>query len=1205
VKGWDSGKPISVQGYASEEERNKVRFMSARLPATASGRHQPFEGVNKQARPILKNSSGYSSCEDSQRDIYSQTSVPKTGLSNAVVSSTAHYQNGDFTNVHNDPTSAQNSQRDSQRESFSQGTTHAKGNLKASNSASAHDQNANVTKDVYSNSSAGQNFQPYNQDSQKNDSLPRQSQNVIYNNHATSGHEQIVPNLDLSRQNVQNKVDSNTGQYSSPDYNASLSDHQNMPNASSTFAPQNIQNELRANTGQYSSSSQSSFGQYSNHSSTSASQQSMANVGSPSARQNTQNEVTRSGFPTSLTNQQNMSNAGSRQSIHNELPTNTGQYSSSGFPTSLTNQQTIMSNACSRQNINNELQTTPGQYSSSGYSTSSANQQITSSVDSSRFPRQNIQNELPTNTGQYSSFGYSTSSASQQITPNAGSVLARQNIQNEQPTAQYSSSAQAWVGQNSNPGCHVSPSAQQNMPNAGFARKNQNELQTSPGEYPGPSPASFGQNPSPVYPTTNQQRQTMPGNNQKVSNYQRFEQNMNNNTSSRVSTPPQQNFLESSSTRQPVSSNQNLPLNSPSNPPSLSPSYQNFPRNVPGNSPPSVVRKPPQSTQIPTSQVQPPHIPSTASYFPNGNQQPPVQTSRYAPKTTSRSHQPAVSPDQSINVPYGRRRQDNLVSTTSQNRNIPTSTVPFSSVPNSQAQSTTVPQSRVQQQSPYTPYNTFEYPNVPTNQEQSISIPQHGTHQQNFQPKQTQYNPNDTFEYPNVPTDQVQSKGIPLLKEQNIPQKQAHHFQSNTWGFPNEPNNQARSTNGPFNQAQQQNVTSSESNYVPEIQQQNCQLPPKQTRYNPMSTAEYPNVPNGQGQSTCVPQDQVQNYPPRQSQYSPESFNVPTSQAQSTSVPQSRVQQQTFSPTQLQYTDTPSSTSKYPNVPVSQQYHTSTIPQQSPSVPTGMAQSLGNLGNPSQRLPTGETSSDIHMNQTQSHPTSNYPSSATGIPRSTTRFLQDSPQTSQYIHDNQVRSSDSSSTQHDAVSLTPTSIIPRSPVQNPSIQRSPTKSPRIPSSPMPNAKLCHVTSDVIRHGVSMPPSMTEIDAKTFPEGVQRGLRDLGVVKPSSFQANIWPAIIRGRDVFGIPESSSDNVMAYLAPIITLLAEPASYSELPLGNGVSCSQADIRTCSHCLFPVVDDGNSYQLVNNLLPADDIRIVGTTCCEWTYSLMNKILI
>jgi hypothetical protein len=158
---------------------------------------------------------------------------------------------------------------------------------------------------------------------------------------------------------------------------------------------------------------------------------------------------------------------------------------------------------------------------------------------------------------------------------------------------------------------------------------------------------------------------------------------------------------------------------------------------------------------------------------------------------------------------------------------------------------------------------------------------------------------------------------------------------------------------------------------------------------------------------------------------------------------------------------------------------------------------------------------------------------------------------------------------------------------------------------MPNAKLCHVTSDVIRHGVSMPPSMTEIDAKTFPEGVQRGLRDLGVVKPSSFQANIWPAIIRGRDVFGIPESSSDNVMAYLAPIITLLAEPASYSELPLGNGVSCSQADIRTCSHCLFPVVDDGNSYQLVNNLLPADDIRIVGTTCCEWTYSLMNKILI
>ena len=898
AKGWESGEPISVQGYPSDEERNKVRFMSARLPATGSSCPKPFEGMSKQPKPILKSSSGYSSGENTQRDIYNQRSIPKheAGFSKAAISSTAHYENDHVTNT------PQFSPQDSQRNTCSQKglTTHARGDVKAPNSSFAHDQN--------------------------------------------------------------------------------------LPNARSTFGP----------------------------------------------RQTTQNEATRLSYSTP--SQQNLPNADS---------------------------------TFAQQNIQSTLHT--GQYPSSSYPTSSNNQQITPPSLSSTFPRQKNQNEITTNTGKYSSSG-------QPLNPP-----------------------------------HISSTVQQNMPSGGlsFAQRNQNELQTTSGEYSTSGHPSFGQNSAP----TNQQRQSIPGNNQNVSNYQRFEPNMNN-TSSWVSAPPRQNTpnsLGNSITHRPVSSNQNSPLSSAGNGPSLP--YQNISPNVCGNLSTSVVRKPPQST----------YTSNTSSYYSNSqdsiqssnihNKQQPLhtilpQTSSYAPKTTSQFHQQPVSPVQCMNVPYGQLKQENFVP---MNRNIPTNTVPFPGVHNSQEHSTSVPQSRVQQPSSYTPYSTSEYSNVPTNQGKSTTISQHGSYQQNFQPEQIQC----------------------------------------------VPNNQAQSTNVAFNQAQQQNLSPVSPS---EIQQPSLELPPKQSQYNSVSTSEYPNVPNRQAQPSCVPRDQLQSYPPRQSQYGPMSTSRPqsvlTHDIQSTRAPRNRVQEQQFSPTQVQYT--PNSSSEYPNVPIVTQstHHTSTIanPQQSTNVPGGMAQSLDIHSNrtPSQRLPTGQTSSSIHNNHVQSHPSSNYPSSSLGIPESTTKFQsnQASPKTSLYTHDNQVQSSNRkpSSTQQDAVPFSPPSNIPRSPVQIPSTVKSQAKSPRIPSSPMPDAKLCHVKNDVIVHGVDLP--QTEIDAEIFPESVQRGLRDLHVMKPSSFQTNIWSAIIRGRDVFGIPETSSDNAMAYLAPVITLLTEQKTYSRLPLGNGVS-------------------------------------------------------
>lgn len=1015
TNGWSNNEPISVQGYSSGEERNKVRFMSARLPATGSKYFQSFKNPSKQPKPILKNSSGDSSGEDLQRNFHNQRNFPDSaaGVSKNVMTSTTHYHTADF----NDFRNSRSSTPDLQRNVCSQGNlpTHIREDLTAPSTASAHDQDANLTyqrKDVYSNVS-GQNTQPYYQGSQMGsydaksmptnvEALPAQGNSASLNDH----------NVRFPQQSQNVMIN-----------NKAISEQQNrqiLPSGHSTFSQQNRQNELQPNIGQHRNTS---------HSSSSTDQGKMP------------------GAPSIFT----------QQTIQNKFPTNTGHYSSTG--------QLI---------------------------SSSHNQQVAPNVGPT-FSHHNVQNGPATNTGHH-------------------------------PYSSQSSTAQSSLAN------------QQNRPNVGlpFAQRNQNELQKSVGQYPSLSQASFGQNSSSVCPQVfpNQQRQAWPGNNNNVPKHQQFEQSKNNNTRF-ISTSSQQNNQNSSGsflTHQTVPSSQSLSPNSSSNGPSSS----FYP-------PPSVVHSPLQPTEIPTSQMQPPCMGNTPPYGLNSiqsnnihnNQQPlqnmPPQTSRYIPMSTSQSRE-LVSPVQSMNDPHSQAQKEHFPPAPRKG-NISTNSVPCSS----QSQSANVPTSRVHQQSPYTPYSTSEYQHVPTNQAQSTAILQQGT-QKNFLPKQYQ-------NVQNVPGYQAQSKGIPPQQAQRIPEKQAQNFPANTARSPTELYNQVQPSKSlPFYQLQRQNPS---PKYVPISTHQNLQLP-NESNYNPPNISEYPNIPNSQTHSTPLIQ---QSYPPKQSLYSPmstsQSPNVPTSQAKSTSI---QNHQQHFSQAPSQYPPSNSYPSEYRDGPTSEQYGSTTVLK-----PSAMTQSIDVHRNttPSQRVPTGQTPLNIHNNQGQSHPSSNYPSSTSGIPESSAKLqsTQDRPSTSQYIPNNQMYSSDyqTSSTQRNA-GLTPNT--PKSPVPTPSIQKSPTKSPRVRSSPMPNAKLCRVVGDVIVHGDVIPGSRAESDLTIFPQGVQRGLRDLCVTKPTSFQANIWAAIIRGRDVFGIPESSSDNVMAYLAPVVTHLAQPATYSKLPLGNGVS-------------------------------------------------------
>ena len=1058
AKVWKNGEPISMQqSFSRNEDKNKVRFMSARLPATGSKSFQPFEGLNKQPKPILKNSSGYSSSEDSQRDFSNQRNVPEyvAELSKTANSSTAHDQMFYSTNDHNSNFSTQK---------FSQQSleTHVRSELKAPSSSFTHDQNSKLTsqrKDAFLNSNTGGShyFQTHNQELQKNIGSQKNIETAFLNDQgvglsyqgqrgpqnvkssiATTFSGQDYSNLVYSQSYQQDKPGStSTGQSAKNKF--VYTTKQSMPNSGTTFqAGQTYHQNETVCSGYFTSSSNQSFKQNLN---------------------NNNNNDNMSSSPGSVLPEQNfkpfMDRSVPQQTRNQNVPPNVPS-NPPPFPMNQPPKSTqIPGSHVQLSNMQSPGASFPLQHTTRKEnvgSCNSANEQM-----SSNFPQQNTQKSLQNTQCQILTNTY-FSSSDLPNTSNMNSSFRRQNVKSEiqNNAGQYHNSDQSLTTQNMNSNHPVSSNIQQHRPNVNLTsvEKNRNE-------FPKSIPSQNFATPGYTASAMNQQRQNIPGNSQIFPNYQSPKRNVNNQgSSSQISALPQQNIqpkLLSCQSLSPVTSS--------------SSSYQNFPQNVPSNPPTSAGNQHLRSTKIPASQVLSPYIPSSSSYRPKSqnfpqstdvinNTQPlqniPPRSSRYTPITTLQSHQVSVSPVKSTNVPYC-HQQKNSIPAISQSIKIPSNTLQFPSVPDYQTQSIHASQSTVEHRKPC---GSSQYSHGQTSQSQFSNVVQHGKHQQNFHP----YSLNCTFGYPNVPNYQMQSK----TQEVNVPCSGKQNCSVNELGFPNESTNlqDLSPTYGPVN--------------TTKIRQQNPQLPSKQSGYNSKSTSESP--------------------------------NAPASWIQSTKFSQSENKRQNYLSTQSQDVTTDNKTTG--NLNTSAQTQTS----ESTNAAASMAQSLDILKSttPSQRIPTGQTSSDIHNNQEKLN---HYPSSVSSEQRSAGSF------TSSNFH--------------------------RSPVQTSPVQRSLTKSPKIPSSPMPIAKLCHVTGDVIIHGEFPPCSATEIfDLKTFPESVQRGLRDLHVTQPSSFQVNIWSAIMRGRDVFGIPETSGGNVMAYLAPVITQLTQSADYSKLPLGNGVS-------------------------------------------------------
>ena len=821
----------------------------------------------------------------------------------------------------------------------------------------------------------------------------------------------------------------------------------------------------------------------------------------PTQRENTylepqsQNMIQNYDAPSGQQCRRNVSNIGSNFTKQIEIHLSTPQSPSIGH-----------SSTVNQRNSDAKLwsETSSAQYSRSGLNTSGHHSATTDSVSSidqrnvnSTFSRQSMHKGYHTPPVQNPCL---TTSTVKQNSPDIASTFPKASELNDTGYGQYTRNDTSHLGSTFSRSIQsesLAPSAVCSRPNE--THQTMASAAFAPQSWQYQSQTSFNHT-----TFSNQQRHLTTGNIQNVP------------SSKPQSTPSisQQRPATSSSgysfshpSYKPASSNQNMSLNSHESSSSFS-TYGNVSQDTAKYPSMSTVSTQPQSTPLHRDQQ------------PNMNIF--IGQSKDLPVTTSQVPQNPVSSVQATIGPYG-----HPVPRMSQGRNIPTNAVPYPTVPVSQSQTIIVPRSTVQRQSQCNPVTTPGYSNVPVCTISPTGVSQCHVRQSHPPPTQSKYIPGITSEYPNVPSYQ-----------QSISQRPSQYGPKST---SNVPTNQPQSSGAFFGQQQK--------------------LPPKQSQYNPANTSECPNVTNYQPPSSNLPPSQQDRVPSRESECVPKSGDehnfqfAPTSSRQNIpavpTVYPNESNNQLISTSSLQRDFPPSCTSGCPNVPVCKSL---TKPLPSPIVHNSMVQSLDSLRNtsPSQRLPTGVAPS-VTSYQSKSPSNSQYPSSSSENFEESSKYqpIQCSQNISQHIQNNQEQSrfNPKHATQHNTTSQTSTPAIQKQSVQTPSIYTSPKKSPRIPSLPMPDPELCKVRDDIIAHGVELPSPLAEIDSQRFPASILRSLRDLRVIKPSSFQANIWPAILRGRDVFGIPEKGSENVMAYLPPIITQLAEPGSYSEVPLGNGV--------------------------------------------------------
>ena len=123
-------------------------------------------------------------------------------------------------------------------------------------------------------------------------------------------------------------------------------------------------------------------------------------------------------------------------------------------------------------------------------------------------------------------------------------------------------------------------------------------------------------------------------------------------------------------------------------------------------------------------------------------------------------------------------------------------------------------------------------------------------------------------------------------------------------------------------------------------------------------------------------------------------------------------------------------------------------------------------------------------------------------------------------------------------------------------------------------------------------------------------RSLGIhdKSPDMFQAHVWPALRRGRDVVGVCSAVNEQqIFAYIVPIIyQLLEEQQMYADLPSGSGVSemislklssPSLSKIKATAvvikHCLASVDKLPISYHFY--FLPTEQKSLIINFICFW----------
>ena len=104
--------------------------------------------------------------------------------------------------------------------------------------------------------------------------------------------------------------------------------------------------------------------------------------------------------------------------------------------------------------------------------------------------------------------------------------------------------------------------------------------------------------------------------------------------------------------------------------------------------------------------------------------------------------------------------------------------------------------------------------------------------------------------------------------------------------------------------------------------------------------------------------------------------------------------------------------------------------------------------------------------------------------------------------------------------------------------------------------------NILVEGTDPPPPLKNFADMKFPRGIQNGLGEKKIEKPSPIQMQGIPAILYGRDLIGIAYTGSGKTLVFVLPIVMFCLEqekrlPFSRGEGPYGLIVVPSRDQIR------------------------------------------------